>query len=188
MKTQATTTAAATHDVQATGEVLSRPQAPGQSKPSFRLFFFTSLSVLACALALANVAAAATSAGQDQYIEQTPNGGGVVSNPNKTLTEAELKKAAEKNKKDIKSGDNGDDKGASGAVGAAGTTPTPPAAQSVVASAKIGPLSRNTALILGALVLLAGLGVVAFGGGAGAVFGGAGAGTAAGAANNNSTQ
>jgi hypothetical protein len=187
MNKQVTAPAAQTRDAQATGEVFSRRQASGQSKPSFRLFFFTSLSVIGCALALANVATAATPAGEDQYVEQAPNGGGTgpsagnltnnLAGADGILSESDVKKAAEKNKKKAGKPESGDDgsTGASGAVAGAGTTPKPPAASSVAASAKIGPVSRNTALIIGALVLLAGLGTVAFGGGAGALFGGAGA-------------
>ena len=70
------TASATTHDAQAHGEAMSRSQTPSKSKYSFRLIFFTGLSVLACMLALANVASAATPSGEDQYIEKAPSGGG----------------------------------------------------------------------------------------------------------------
>lgn len=200
------TTAITAPEAPAPDESMSRSQAPGQSKPSFRLFFFTALSVLGCVLALASVATAATSSGQDQYVEHTPYGGGdsggsdnaggdgvehngqsptggggavdtgLDADQNGTLTEEEVKAEAERNKKRNAKKDDSD-QGASGAVGAAtgsASPPNPPAAQSVATSAKLGPLDRSTALILGGLILLGGLGVVAFGGGAGGTLGGAG--------------
>ncbi|MGH2958896.1 MAG: hypothetical protein ACRDKE_04780 [Solirubrobacterales bacterium] len=176
------TAAAPTLDAQAQDESLSHSQTPGKSTSSFRLYFFTFLSVLACALALANVASAATPAGEDQYIEQSPNGGGnsgsdedvvpVDANNDGVISEAEVKQAAEKNEKKAKKAEAKDDDGSTGATGAAATTtPTPPAAQSVATAAKIGPLSQKTALMLAGLVLLVGGGAVFFGGAGGGLFG-----------------
>jgi hypothetical protein len=180
------TAAETTLDAQARDESLSRSQTPGKSKSSFRLYFFTFLSVLGCALALANVASAATPSGEDQYLEQAPNGGGegvgqgvglgaddvetpVDANNDGVITEAEVKEAAERNKKKAAAND---DEGSSGATGAAtGTTPTPPAAESVATAAKIGPLSQKTALMLAGLSLLVGGGAVVFGGAGGGLFG-----------------
>jgi hypothetical protein len=163
-------------DANAHGEAVSRSQTSSKSKASFRLYFFTFLSVVACGLALANVAMAASPSGEDQYIEQAPNGAGDTSqhstdavdlNNDGVITNAEVRKAAEKQAKKRKSERPvADDEGSTGATGAAtsGTTPTPPAAQSVATSAKIGPLSRKTAVMLGIMALLIGLGASVFGG------------------------
>lgn len=188
------TAAVATPDQQAQVQTLSHSQASDQSKPSFRLFFFTALSVIGCLLALANVASAATPSGQDQYIETAPSGSGsgggvqgtrpalpgVDANGDGTVSEEEVKKAAKKKKKSAKK--DGAEEGATGASGAVAgsTTPTPPAAESVATSAKFGPVSRSTALIIAGLALVGGLGFAVFGGGAGSIFGGGGAAGAAG--------
>lgn len=175
------TSAAASPDAQTHGESLSRSRASGKSRSSFRLYFFTFLSVVACSLALANVASAATPSGEDQYLEQVPNGGGnsgedntdvVDTNNDGVITEAEVKAAAEKQKKKAAKKAK-DDEGATGVTGAAGgsTTPTPPAAQSVATAAKIGPFSKNTALILAALALAIALGAFVFGGSGAGLFG-----------------
>lgn len=164
---------------------MSRSQAPGKSKSSFRLYFFTFLSVLGCALALANVAYAATPSGEDQYLEQAPSGGGntgagtgvgaddlvapVDANNDGVISEAEVKEAAEKNKKKAAATEEDGSTGATGA--AASTTPTPPAAESVATAAKIGPLSQKTALMLAGFVLLVGGGAAVFGGAGGGLFG-----------------
>ncbi|MBJ7354155.1 MAG: hypothetical protein JHC98_04960 [Thermoleophilaceae bacterium] len=165
---------------------MSRSQASSKSRSSFRLYFFTFLSVIACALALANVASAATPSGEDQYLEQPPVGGGnsdtgedsfqpVDSNNDGVISEAEVKAAAAKQKKKAKKkAKDAKEEGASGATGAsgaAGTTPTPPAAESVATAAKIGPFSKNTALMLGALALLIGLGAFVFGSSGPGLFG-----------------
>jgi hypothetical protein len=178
------TAAERTLDAQAHGASLSRSQTPGKSKSSFRLYFFTFLSVLGCALALANVAYAATPSGEDQYLEQAPSGGGnqgagpgandvvtpVDANNDGVITEAEVKEAAERNKK--KKAAAKQDEGSTGATGAVvGTTPTPPAAESVATAAKIGPLSQKTALMLAGLALLVGGGAAVFGGAGGGLFG-----------------
>lgn len=183
------TAAETTLDAQAHDESLSRSQTPGKSKSSFRLYFFTFLSVLACALALANVASAATPSGEDQYLEQAPNGGGnqgvglgaddvvtpVDANNDGVISEAEVKEAAERNKKKAAAKEDDGSTDATGAV--AGTTPTPPAAESVATAAKIGPLSQKTALMLAGLTLLVGGGAVVFGGAGGGLLGlGSGAG------------
>jgi hypothetical protein len=179
------------NDAKISSEVSSRlSTSVGKSKYSFRLFFFTLLSILACAAALANVAAAATPSGEDQYVEKVPTGSGdtkedtsvdvIDANGDGVITEAEVKDAAEKKKaKAKKDKAKSEDEGASGATGAVAgstTTPTPPAAESVATAAKLGPFSRNTALLIGALALLAGLGAVAFGG-AGSSFLGSGGGS-----------
>lgn len=185
------TAAAPTLEAQTQDESLSHSQTPGKSKSSFRLYFFTFLSVLACALALANVASAATPAGEDQYLEQAPSGDGtggsddgatpVDTNNDGVISESEVKAAAEKNKKKAKKAQVKQDEGSTGATGAVvPTTPTPPAAESVATAAKIGPLSQKTALMLAGLVLLVGGGAVIFGGAGGGLFGlgsGAGGGT-----------
>ncbi|MBI2690728.1 MAG: hypothetical protein HYX29_02095 [Solirubrobacterales bacterium] len=153
------------------------------------------LSVVGCLLALANVAFAATSSGEDQYLEQAPRGGGseqrdeesgaalpaVDANGDGTVSEEEVKKAARKNKKSVKrDGSEEGPSGASGAVAGSGTTPTPPAAESVATSAKFGPVSRSTALIIAGLALVGGLGFAVFGGGAGSILGGDGSAASAG--------
>lgn len=178
------TAAVSTPDAQAHDEALSRSQASSKSRSSFRLYFFTFLSVIACGLALANVASAATQSGEDQYVEKAPNGGGdtdvpdteevVDTNGDGVISEAEVKQAAEKNKKkDAKNkpGDDSDDGSTDSTGAAAGTTPTPPAASSVATAAKIGPFSKNTALMLAAVALLIGGGAVIFGGAGGGLFG-----------------
>jgi hypothetical protein len=166
-------------DARAHDESLSHSQTPGKSKSSFRLYFFTFLSVLGCALALANVASAATPSGEDQYLEQPPSGGGtsdpadtpVDANNDGVISEAEVKEAAQKNVKAKKAAAK-EDEGSTGATGAAtGTTPTPPAAESVATAAKIGPLSQKTALMLAGFVLLVGGGAAVFGGAGGGLFG-----------------
>lgn len=153
----------------------SRLTSPAKSKYSFRLLFFTALSVMACMLALANVASAATPSGEDQYLEQTPNAGGkksgsnnqyvtTVGGKNGAVTEQDAKKQAEKNKKKKQEKDEGAT-GSTGASGAAGTGAKPPSTgapvQSVATSAKLGPFSRTTGLALAALIAAL-LGGVAF--------------------------
>lgn len=186
------TPATTTRDAQAPGVVLSHRQASGQSRTNFRLFFFTTLSVLACALALANVAMAAAPSGQDQYLEQAPNGGGnsngnsgdtgtgtttgvADTNGDGKISEDEVKKAAKKNKKKKAQEGATDSTGATGATGAAaGTTPTPPAAESVATAAKLGPFSQTTGLMIIGLVLIGGLAFFVFGNGAGGITSGSG--------------
>jgi hypothetical protein len=179
MKELKATTAMAMSDAEMPSEVSSRlSTSVGKSKYSFRLFFFTLLSVLACAGALANVAAASTPSGEDQYIEKTPNGGGNTGNGNGvdavdangdgTVTQDEVEDAAKKNKKKKKADEKAaDDEGATGATSAAGAGTEPPAStpvESVATSAKIGPFKRNTALALIAFALLIGGGAVVLNG------------------------
>jgi hypothetical protein len=180
MNQPATTNAVATPADQARREVSSRQStSAGQSKDSVRLFIFTALSLLMCALALANVASAATTAGEDQYIEQTPNGGGngsgsgngtgnnnyvqSIGGDNGTVTQGDVKGAAERNRKENNknSGDDGST-GSTGTVGAGAGGPSSgaPSVQSVTEAAKLGPLNRSTAFLL--LGLAAALGGVAF--------------------------
>lgn len=166
------TAAAPSPDAQIHEEALSRSQASGKSRSSFRLYFFTFLSVVACALALANVASAATPSGEDQYLEQPPAGGGtgdtdensflpVDSNNDGVISEAEVKEAAEKKKKANKEKADKKDDGSTGSTGAAAatTTPTPPAASSVATAAKFGPFDRK---VVFGLALLGILGIVLF--------------------------
>lgn len=124
-------------------------------------------------LALANVASAATGSGEDQYVEQVPQGGGnsgkgsdettgTLGGQNGTVTEQDVSNAAKKNKKKkAKKKDKADDEGATGGTGAVGSgSGTPPsttqAVDSTATAAKIGPFSRTTALLLGAMVLAIG--------------------------------
>jgi hypothetical protein len=123
-------------------------------------------------LALANVASAATGSGEDQYVEQVPQGGGTnkgtdettgtLGGQNGTVTEQDVSDAAKKNRKTRKNkkkdktdeGPTGET-GGTGAVGGGGSPPTQ-AVTSAATAAKIGPFSRNTALLLGAMVLAIG--------------------------------
>jgi hypothetical protein len=176
MKSQEATTATAKSTESLAPEVSSHAStSKAKSRYSMRVLFFASLSVLGCMLALANVAYAATPAGEDQYLEQAPDGGGNSGGSNSggddfaesvggedgTVTEADVKEAAQKNKKKAEK-EASDDEGSTGSTGAAGSSGTTPpsSVSSVATAAKLGPFSRNTALALIALIVVLGGGAL----------------------------
>jgi hypothetical protein len=115
---------------------------------------------------LANVAAASSTSGEDQYTENLPSGSGNNSNNNfvnnaggndGTLTEAEVKAAAEKNKKKNEKnkkddGSTGSTGSGAGTAGTGGGNTTPPASQSVATAAKFDPFSAKMVLFLAAFM------------------------------------
>lgn len=147
------------------------------SRASTKAMLRVALALIACAvvalsaLAFAPAADAAPAAGEDQYLEQVPNGGGTTggNDPSNTqdfsqsvgsdtnaVTAEDVKAEAKKHKKK-----NSGSADSSAKTIVADQVTTPPAAtESVATAAKLGPFSRSTTLALLALIIAAGAGSV----------------------------
>jgi hypothetical protein len=162
---------ALSHDSQ-----LARVSAP-KSALADQSRYRVGIALIACAvmaiaiLTFSSVAQAAPAAGEDQYLEQAPDGGGnsgsggsggtenfsqSVGSNDGTVTEDDVKAKAKKNKKK-----NADSSAKSTKPVVNETPTTPPAAtESVATAAKLGPFSRNTTLALLALIIAIAAGAI----------------------------
>lgn len=133
----------------------------GKSKYRHGAVFVALLFAWVAVAAFATHANAAPASGEDQYLEQVPLGGGpsadrekaredfaaTVGGKDGVVTEADVRKAAAKNRKNQKNSDEA----------TTATDPPPAAAESVVTAVSYGPLAGGAVLVLVTILTVFGL-------------------------------